>query len=90
MEKIIASLKEKEQEYNENLSKLTEEKKELEEKIEGLEERVDELEIAQKFQIHNEVYNDIRTVGCLEKIFDNLQYIPIDKLENFVNQYAVL
>lgn len=61
----------------------------LKEDIEELEEQVKEAESISSFTIEGD-HDNIRTVSCLESIFKNLDYIPIEELETIAKKYAVL
>lgn len=57
--------------------------------IEALVEELEESESISSFVIEGN-HKNIRITSCLESIFKNLDYIPIDELETIVKKYAVL
>jgi len=62
----------------------------LKEEIEGFEERIKEFDSEPIFQFDNQMHNNIRTIGALEDLFKNLDYVPVDEIETLVKKYAVL
>lgn len=85
------------EEFEDKIEEIESDVKEKDEKIDNLKDEVgelegviEEIESLPKFNIDNEMHNNIRTVSCLESIFNNLDYIPIEELETIVKKYAVL
>jgi len=71
--------------------------KDLKQKVEDLKDEVEELEKAvfeseskDNFEFDNKIHNNLRTQSALEDLFKNIDYIPIDKLEAFINRYKKL
>ncbi len=66
--------------------------KDKEQEIESLNSDLEEsqIELNRKsthgFEVSG-IHDNIVTVGVLESLFRNIEYIPIQKLEEFINQY---
>jgi len=79
------------------VEELEDENEELEDKVDKLKDEVEELEKAvfeseskDSFEFENKVHNNLRTQSALEDLFKNMDYIPIDKLEAFINRHKKL
>lgn len=53
-------------------------------------DRIEELESNEPFCIDGTTYDNLRGKMVFEKLFSNLQYLPIDELETLVQKHAVL
>jgi len=78
------------EELEDDIKKLKDEIEDLEEKVEELEGVVLESESKDNFEFDNKIHNNLRTQSALEDLFKNIDYIPIDKLEKFINQHKQL
>jgi chromosome segregation ATPase len=82
--------------YDDEIEELKEEVKEKEDEIEELEEEVNELnerlDKANELEldIENTPYDNLRGKMVFEKLYLNLDYIPIKELETLVEKHAVL
>lgn len=57
--------------------------------IEGLEEIVSDFESEPDGYILEDHQNNLRTSTCLEELFENIDRIPIQELEELVNKYKL-
>jgi len=60
------------------------------EEIEVLEETVEELENKSPVEFDKKMHNNIRTQSVLEDLLINIDYIPINELEDFVAKHRKL
>lgn len=62
----------------------------LNEENESLQGEIEELNEGLKIQIPEGIHNNIRTMSCIESLINNLDYVPINELEQLVSKYAVI
>lgn len=73
---------------SENLeSKISEQNDEIEE-LEGELNDIEEDEDSFNFELRKD-QNNLRNISCLEELFENLDRIPINELEELVNKYKL-
>jgi predicted RNase H-like nuclease (RuvC/YqgF family) len=82
------------EEYDDNISDLKSEIKDKDDEIDTLEDGLIEKdkeisELSGGFHLEG-LHTNIRTQSAIEELFDNLDYIPIDEIENFVNTHKKL
>jgi len=77
-------------ELKQKVEDLKDEVEDLKDEVEGLEESLLEAESKTPFEFENQTHNNLRTQSALEDLFKNIDYIPIDKLEEFINQHKQL
>lgn len=58
--------------------------------IEVLEETVEEVENKSPIDFEKQMHNNLRTQSVLEDLLANIDYIPIDQLEEFVAKHRKL
>lgn len=73
------------EEQETKISNLTDTVSELRDEVNGLQDEADKM----YFEYPTNFNNNIVMVSALEKMFANLDRIPVDKLDEFVDQYAV-
>lgn len=81
---LIVSCIEKQQSEIESLKST---RRELKDEINVLNANLEDYE--KSFQYPKGFNDNIVVVGVLENLFENLDRIPVDKLEEFINQYVI-
>lgn len=78
-------------EFEDDLKLANEQKDDLKDELEELQDRVLELETEVPNAFHLEgFHNNIVTQSTIQQLFDNLDRIPIQDLQNFLNNYPQL
>ena len=90
LQKEVDSLKEDVKELEDQIESKDQEISDLEDEVDGLEEQVSELESNEPFIIDGTPYDNLRGKMVFEKLFNNIDYLPIDELETLVQKHEVL
>ncbi|MDB0600299.1 hypothetical protein PL373_13295 [Tenacibaculum maritimum] len=90
LQKEVDTLKDEVKELEDSVEVKDQEISDLEDEVEGLEEQVSELQSNEPFIIDGTPYDNLRGKMVFEKLFGNLEHVPINELESLVEKYAVL
>lgn len=76
--------------FEDEIDDLKDEIKDKKSEISDLEDEISELEDKNPIEFDKQMHNNLRTQSVLEDLLNNIDYIPIAELEEFVTKHRKL